>query len=414
MKRATPILGIALCVFSLSVTPRPCMAETEAPVSPPGRAIAIEVVIVGTQGDIPDELAWEFSGPSDEVAARVRQLESEGQIVVIDRVRLTTVENQKAMFQEGMAAPVPSGRVLARGPGGEPQMSYQQQNVGTLITATPKVDGDAIVVQLEVEKSQLERRADQPQPEERPLPPATETLSSQVTLRIGSGNTVLASSLENTAGEASSARFVLASARLLEPSSDAQDTAATGGAEEKEIRIFSLQHVAAKDALAVITTLFDDAAGQRISADIDARSNSLIVSAQKEQLDTVQAILLRLDESDSWQAPQAPKDTENSDPKPVIIRYDKMEKTQLQAQLKRLQQEALDAAGMAQQVWDKAVKAKAVYQSAADDDKPDALLLMLEAEAASRQPVERSKQIHSELEAAKRAYLQLQAAESTR
>ena len=36
-------------------------------------------------------------------------------------------------------------------------MSYHHQNLGTLISATARVDGDAIVVELEVEKSQLER-----------------------------------------------------------------------------------------------------------------------------------------------------------------------------------------------------------------------------------------------------------------
>lgn len=132
MKRVILFSTIAVCVFSLTVNPRSCSAETKTPAaSAHHRAIVMEVLIVAAKGGTKDEHALEFSGPSDEVAVRIRELESEGRIVVIDRIRLTTVENQKTVFQAGTTAPVASGRTFGGRAGGA-QTSHRQQELGTL------------------------------------------------------------------------------------------------------------------------------------------------------------------------------------------------------------------------------------------------------------------------------------------
>jgi hypothetical protein len=227
MRRVILFATIAVCTFALNANARAGAAETKPSVSPALRAIAIEVLIVGAKG----EHAVELSGPSDEVAARVRELESEGQIVVIDRVRLTTLEGHKTLVQAGRNAPIATAQSLG-GRGGPVQRSYQYQELGTLISATARADGDAVVVELEVEKSQLEQRAGKPRPEDEFVPLGTETLTLQVTARIGSGRTVLAGGLEERADAESSAQLVLASARLLGPSSHAEAIPTAGGAGE--------------------------------------------------------------------------------------------------------------------------------------------------------------------------------------
>jgi len=320
MKRAILFAAVATCTFSLNA--RSGVAETKTPVSRAPRAIAIEVLILSTKGRTEDEHTVQLSGPTDEVAAHLRELESKGQIVDIDRIRLTTLENQKVLVQAGRATPVASGRSLG-GRGGPAQMSYHHQDVGTLISATARVDGDAIVVELQVEKSQLERHAGKPQADDELVPLGTETLTSQVTVRIGSGKTVLASGLEKRADAESSGQLVLASARLLDTSSDAKGVAPENRTEERQIRIFSLQSTAAEDAAAVIKQLCDDGSGQiRVSA--DSRANSLIISAEKErQLDVIEAILLRLDEIDPQGARQAAQleiySLDELDPQSVLL-----------------------------------------------------------------------------------------------
>ena len=406
MKRAILFAAVATCTFSLTVNVRSGVAETKTPVSRAPRAIAIEVLILSTKSSTEDEHTVQFSGPTDEVAARLRELESKGQIVDIDRIRLTTLENQKVLVQAGRATLIASGRSLG-GRGGPAQMSYQHQNLGTLISATARVDGDAIVVELEVEKSQLERHAGKPQADDEFVPLGTETFTSQVTVRIGNGKTVLASGLEKRADAELSGQFVLASARLLDTSSDAKARAPEDRTGQRQIRIFSLQSISAENAAAIIKELCDNGSAQ-IKVGVDSRTNSLIVSGEKERhLDVVEAILLRLDKSDPRRVPQAPKDEEKSDSAPVVTKYDKMEKKDLQEQLKRLQKEILGVERAARQAREKAAEAARAYKSASDGAKADVLLRMIEANAASHKPTERFRQIRSDFDAAERAYLHL-------
>jgi hypothetical protein len=95
----------------------------------------------------------------------------------------------------------------------------------------------------------------------------------------------------------------------------------------------------------------------------------------------------------------------------VAAKYDKMNKERLREELKTLQNEALGAERMAKQARANAAQAERAYQSASDAEKADALLHMIEADAASRKPMERLAHVSSDLAGAKRAYLQLLVAE---
>jgi type II secretory pathway component GspD/PulD (secretin) len=408
MKPAILWAAVALCALNLNLRPRSGVAATKTSESRGQRAIAIEVLIVRTHKDIKEDHTFEFSGPSEEVAARVRELQSDGRIDVVDRVRLTTVENQKVQFQAGRVAPVVSGRSFV-GRGVSPprsQLSYDQKTLGTLVSVVARVDVDAIVVELQVEKSQLERHAGSSKPDDEFVPLATETLTTQVTLRIRSGKTVLAGSLEKRADAESSAQLVLASARVLEPSLARQDVAQRDSAKERTIRIFSLQRASAKGAAAIIKGLVAGRSGQ-ITVSVDPRTNSLIVRAEDEVMDVLGAILLELDKRDTWPGPQPSKEKEKSGPTHTATKYDKMKKNELQGELKRLQKAVLDVERTAKRAAQNATEARRAYESASDDEKADALLRMIEVAAASRKAVEPFKQVRSELDAAERAYSRL-------
>ena len=71
MKRAILFATIAACTFSLTVNARSGVAETKTPVSRAPRAIAIEVLILGTKGGTEDEHTVQLSGPSKTKLPRV-------------------------------------------------------------------------------------------------------------------------------------------------------------------------------------------------------------------------------------------------------------------------------------------------------------------------------------------------------
>ena len=191
MNRAILCGAIAVTTFISILSSQSGVAETTSPQPRPLRVIGIELQIIDIQRGTADEHTVGLSGPSEEVAARVRELESTGQIVRIDRFGLTTLEDQKAVLQAGKTMAVPTGRSNF-GRGGPAQMSYQQENFGTQISAVAKVDGDVIVIELEVEKSRLASPADQFAGEGDVVPLGTETFTSQVAARIRSGQTIVA------------------------------------------------------------------------------------------------------------------------------------------------------------------------------------------------------------------------------
>lgn len=92
---------------------------------------------------------------------------------------------------------------------------------------------------------------------------------------------------------------------------------------------------------------------------------------------------------------------------PVVSKYDKMQKKDLQEEVKKLQKEVLTAEQTARGVGVRAKEAKEAYNSASNDQKPDALLLMLEAGAKSHKSMVAFKQVQSDFDMAKRAYFNL-------
>ena len=402
MKLPTLFLTVAACALGLTVNAQSSVAETH--VSHASRAIAMEVLIVRTNWGPNDERSLTLSGPTDEVAARLRDLESEGQILTTDRISLTTLENEETQIHSGKTTPVATARSFG-GPGGAAQTSYQHQSVGTLISVTAKVDGEAIVVKLNVEKSQLEQSESKSKADDEFVPLGTETLTSQVVMRIENGKTVLASGLESRADTKSSAQVILASARILESSTDTKDVAAADGLARSQIKIVWLLRTAAQDAAALVEKLTDGDPG-RMRVSVDSRTNSLIVCADDaRQLDVVEAILCKLDERESWQVAETPRDAKEPDTTPAVTKYDEMGKQELQDELRRLHAQLIDAKHAAQQASGKANEAAKAYRSASDDEKADALLHMIEAEAASGTPMEHYREAESALDAAKQAYI---------
>lgn len=406
MKRVILFAAVLACGFGLTLSERSSLAETKKSVASAPRAIAVEVLLVTTTSKLTDGQAIQLPGPSDQVAARLHELEANGQIVAIDRIQMTTIEEQEAMFQTGRTMPVVSGR-SSSARGGPSQTSYQHMNVGTLVLATAKVERDGIIVEIKVEKTQLQPSPSKSSTDDAIAPQGTGQMTSQTTLLVGNGQTALAGGLDEQANGKSSKQLILVSARQMNNASNTTATPLANQAEEQQIKIFALQQMAASDAANVVKGICDDGSDQ-LKIGVDARKNALIVSGNKERhLDVIEALLLRLDQGLSHASSPAPKAERKSTAAPAIAKYAKMEKKALQDQLKKLQDDTLAAVRTAAQSRNEAIKAARALEHAPDDKKADLLLRKIEAEVASRKPSERLRRIRLEFDAAERAYVQL-------
>lgn len=193
----------------------------------PGKGVSIDVLIADVGPSAGDDA-------SDPAADKILQLEKQGKLAALTRVRLTTLENVSGMVQFGERVGVATGRTFtagprggggADGPGGpggaraEPfgATSYTYQNMGTLVTATPRVEDDgSIVLELMVEQSRL---ADQPpMPEgERPSfsPGRTVVITSKTTLRVPPGKSVVTGG-KRSAGKDAGQTWIVVSAKEME------------------------------------------------------------------------------------------------------------------------------------------------------------------------------------------------------
>ena len=117
-----------------------------------------------------------------------------------------------------------------------------------------------------------------------------------------------------------------------------------------------------------------------------------------------QALLEQRSKSDTSRPKQR---TVNSD----TSKYDKMNKKQLQVELKRLQKVVSSTERDYTQSQKDESETKKAYSSASEEQKPDALISMLEAEVKHRWINTRWNQVRSDLRLAKFAYSDLLYAE---
>ncbi|MCA9189175.1 MAG: hypothetical protein R3E01_22870 [Pirellulaceae bacterium] len=166
-----------------------------------------------------DEM-WKFAAKG--VPANGRSMTTQVQLVALD--------GGSSMIQVGQTVPVAVGRTMsaARGFGGAggrggaaplAATQFNMQNIGTLVRAEPRVDGDQIIVKLSFEQSRLaatptaDEAAD---PTEDFAPQRTLSQTVETTVRVDNGGIALVSGLEQVATDEQVRSVLLVSAKIMD------------------------------------------------------------------------------------------------------------------------------------------------------------------------------------------------------
>ena len=280
------------------------LVAAEAKLASTGRMVSIEVVIAQFAEGKKDVDFNLDSG--DKLAARIAELEKQGQISQLTRMRLTTLDQNPAQLQFGQRTPVATGRTRARGfarqggganpaEGGGPVVStsYTIENVGTLIGVTPHVEeDDTVSLKLELEKSHIEpAAAGEPGADATDVPPArTATLQSRSTVRLRSGQTAVVGQSQSSAQGESGQTVILVTAHV---SAAPAPVKTPGVAQKHQLKVFALHNAQAEASAAVLTKLFKDGV---VKIGADGRTNSVLAQGPPEVLSEIEAILSRLDQ----------------------------------------------------------------------------------------------------------------------
>jgi type II/III secretion system protein len=312
------LLASIIFVTAAALAQRTAAPQTEATkAAETNQLVTIEVLMiqVGASGE-------GAKTPPVRSAATIVDLDKQGKLDRTVRIRMSTVERQPATVQLGERVPVATSRnsIGGRGrvgfsntvprEGREPPRdpprdvpaddstftyAYTMFNVGTLISATPRVDDSgSILLDFKTEQSRL---ADTPR-REGDIPgeawaqrQRTVTINSQSTLRLTPGEPALVDAIQTSGDNQSSGEFIVVTAHLDD--SPAGRRAAVD-APIAETRIFALTSANARDAVKVLQQLF---ANSQVRLTADERTNSVLAHGQRGKIQEMEAILQRLDEA---------------------------------------------------------------------------------------------------------------------
>ncbi len=181
-----------------------------------GKLIAFELVLVERA---PDQLGGDKGRPP--TVAQIAELEKQGKLGSVQRLKLVALENTEARLQLGESSPLVTGRTLRGGPGGgfPGQESITYIDLGTMLNITAKVEADGkVIAAIQLTRTSLAptKAAEKVEGQEHPPLVVQRRLTSMVstTARIGEGETAVIAGQQTLTGATPSDCWVLISAKV--------------------------------------------------------------------------------------------------------------------------------------------------------------------------------------------------------
>ena len=208
--RLTAIVGLCLLVAGSTrggedVQSAPRMVELELLIAETSQVAASQT------GDL------DLSTPADKLRTSLLELEKQGKLDSLARVRLASLENLTASIQVGESTAVVTGRMTMRA-GGPVSTAVSERQTGLLVSATARCQDDRqIVTELNFEHSRLvPRQAAEAKDADAVLPPQTGTSTLKTTVLIPEGQTVVVGGMGAQTNNQKTLLVVLATARVLD------------------------------------------------------------------------------------------------------------------------------------------------------------------------------------------------------
>lgn len=131
---------------------------------------------------------------TDQIVQTYQQLAKEGELDVVETIRLTALEGHQSLVQVGRRATVTVGMVSA-GPGRGTNRQTRQEMIGTMVTVTAEPQEQKILLKLAYESARLEEKDS----EEDPADTITQQFQTSLLLEPGEPELVGGSSAGSSA-----------------------------------------------------------------------------------------------------------------------------------------------------------------------------------------------------------------------
>jgi type II secretory pathway component GspD/PulD (secretin) len=231
-------------------------------------------------------------GEGEVTAVKILELAAQSKVDAATRVQLSVLENTPGVATFSETAPVATGRQEMAGfpGGGRGANLFSNQNHGTTVQATGRVEQDGtIVLELQAERSRL--IANRPAGEEGAAASVAANKTVQIrvntTTRLASGKPTIVGSQATGVGKDAIHTYIVLTASAAEGGKAA-------AASDAKLNFFTLANARAGD---ISKVLREALTSMPFTIAADERSNSLIVSGPPDVLEIIRNLVARLDEA---------------------------------------------------------------------------------------------------------------------
>ena len=243
-----------------------------------GRLISVEVILAETPV---------VGNGKDMSVEKIAELEKAGKLLSHSRYWVSLVENQPSDLQFGERLPLVLGRTNFGG-GRASQEAVALENVGTKLSLLGRVDGDSVLVKMELEQSRLIPSPAKAEGDaaEAVFRPRLATTTYQSTLTIPPGKTTIAAGKETVGEQGRVQTWLLVSAT-------AEGAKREAGDDGSQTKIFRLLNAKPEPLAKAMLGIFGK---DTLQIGVDERTNSLIVRGNANTLEIIQRIIISLDQ----------------------------------------------------------------------------------------------------------------------
>jgi hypothetical protein len=175
--------SIFLCLIALSMSHLCFAQEVENSKSPPERGLGLAHAYMVQLTEFRIKKSTDAPVPTDEILKSFDELKDNGEIEIIETIRLSALPGYESMMQIGRRAAVTVGVMNAPGRGQTRQVQHQM--IGTMVRLTAEPSNGKTLLKLTYEASRFEGEGTDDSP------PDTKTLQFNTTLLLDPSKTSL-------------------------------------------------------------------------------------------------------------------------------------------------------------------------------------------------------------------------------
>ncbi|MBC8354199.1 MAG: hypothetical protein H8E66_19575 [Planctomycetes bacterium] len=180
--------------------------------------VIVHAYLLRANGDaLSSDEAATLTGSASQVTSQIERLRGAGRIVLLNKMKLAALEQQRAILQTGEDIPLVTGASFS--PSRGRTSSYQHRSIGTLLSVTARTSpDDQITLEVQFDKSAVSPSVGDADDADQ-APDSVTQLTLQTTLQLESGAAALSGAIVHESSADSTHAYLVVSATIADTNS---------------------------------------------------------------------------------------------------------------------------------------------------------------------------------------------------